>query len=137
MANELKLMIELEVPVPFTCADATGIEKGTLLMLSDPATVSKVSGSAPVVIGVAAEEKIANDGKTTIGVYMRGIFKAYAGGSITAGDSLIAENGTNEVLTGTTGVSGAKSFGVALETATDTESLLILFQAGTGGTPNA
>lgn len=136
MANELTLVFSTALPIPFTCADGTGIEKGTLLMISDPATVAKVTGAAPAVIGVAAEEKIANDGKTKIGVYMQGIFKAYAGGNITVGASLIAENGTNEVLTGTTAAAGLQCLGYALETAADTETFLIYLNVG-GGTPNA
>ena len=137
MANELTLYHELEVPVPFTCADGTGIEKGTLLMLSDPKTVAKVTGAAPMVIGVAAEEKIASDGKTMIGVYLRGVFKAYAGGTINVGEAVIAENATNELLTATTAAEGCKGFGVALETAADGETFLVLIQAGTGGAPNS
>jgi len=135
MANELTLMVELEPPVPFTCADGTGIEKGTLLMLSDPMTVAKVTGAAPVVCGVAAEEKIASDGKTTIGVYLRGIFKATAGGTIAVGAGLIAENGTNEVLTATAAADAAQIFGIALETAADTETFQILLNTGIGGSP--
>jgi|TARA_R100000501_G_C2584177_1_gene86376 hypothetical protein len=135
MANELVLLTELESPVGFTCADGTGIEKGTLLELSDPMTVAKVSGAAPVVIGVAAEEKIASDGKTEIAVYLRGVFKATAGGTITVGDSCIAENGTNELLTATAAADAAQIFAIALETAADTETFKVLFNAGIGGSP--
>src|SRR3990167_9109022 len=116
MANELVLVHELEPPIPMTCANATGIEKGTLLYVADPYTVAKVTGAAPNVIGVAAEEKIASDGKTTIGVYLRGVFKATAGGTITVGDCLIAENATNEVLTATAASDAADIFCIALET---------------------
>ena len=137
MANELTLIHELEPAVPFTCADGTGIEKGTLLMLSDPATVAKVSGAAPMVMGVAKEEKIASDGNTKIAVYMRGIFKATAGGAINAGEAVIAENGTNELLTATTAAEAAKACGIALETAADGETFLVLINAGVGGAPNS
>lgn len=137
MANELVLQVELEPPIPFTVADGTGIEKGTLLELSDPMTAAKVSGAAPLVCGVAAEEKIASDGKTTLGVYLRGVFKATAGGTITAGDVLKAESGTNELLKGTTSETDGVIFGMALETAADTETFNFLLQVGTGGTPNA
>ena len=135
MANELVLMWELEPPIPFTCADGTAIVKGTLLRITDPFTVSKVTGAAPNVIGVAAEEKVASDGRTKIGVYMRSIFKATAGGTITVGDTVIAENGTNELLTGTAAADAAAIFGIALETAADTETFLFLLNAGVGGSP--
>ena len=137
MANELVLLVELEPAVGFTVSDSVTIEKGALLELDDPMAVAKVTGANPRVIGVAAEEKIANDGKTELGVILRGIFKAVAGGTITVGDVLKAENGTNEVLKGTTSESDTVIFATALETAVDGESLKILFNAGIGGTPNA
>ena len=89
MALELVLVLETDPPVTYTCADGTGIEKGQLLRLIDPATVIVTSGSAQTIAGVAAQEKVANDGKTKIAVYEEGRFIARAGGSITVGDSLI------------------------------------------------
>tara|TARA_Y100000310_G_scaffold295942_1_gene327757 strand:+ start:1677 stop:2090 length:414 start_codon:yes stop_codon:yes gene_type:complete len=135
MANELVLLTELESPVGFTCADGAGIEKGTLLELADPMTVAKVTGAAPLIIGVAAEEKIASDGKTEIGVYLRGIFKATAGGSITVGDGLIGENATNELLTSTAAADEVEVCGIALETASDGETFKMLLNVGIGGSP--
>jgi subtilisin family serine protease len=135
MANELTLVHELELPIPMTCADGTGIEKGTLLELSDPSTAAKVSGAAPVVIGVAAAEKNANDGVTTIPVYLRGVFIATAGGTITVGAGLIAEDGTNEVLTATAAADAAQIFGTAMETAADGETFKVYLNVGIGGSP--
>jgi len=135
MANELKLVFELEPPIPMTCANGTGIELGTLLKISDPLTVAKTDGAAQDIAGVLAEEKIASDGKTKCPVYLRGVFRAIAGGTITVGDSLIAENGTNEVLTSTAATNGMQVCGVALETAADGESFLMLLNVGIGGTP--
>jgi len=62
MALETVLIHELELPVPFTCADGAGIEKGTLLKLTDPMTVALSDGAADIIAGISAEEKIANDG---------------------------------------------------------------------------
>ena len=137
MANELVLLTELESPVGFTCADGVGIEKGTLLELADPMTVAKVTGAAPLIIGVAAEEKIASDGKTEIAVYLRGVFKATAGGTITVGDGLIGENATNELLTSTAAADEVEVCGIALETAADTETFKILLNVGIGGSPES
>ena len=66
MAGEHTLVTELEPPVSFTCADGTGIEKGTLLKLTDPMTAIATSGAGDAIAGVAAAEKIANDGNTKI-----------------------------------------------------------------------
>ncbi|KKM98645.1 hypothetical protein LCGC14_1155810 [marine sediment metagenome] len=135
MAFELVILTELEPAVGFTCDDSTGIEKGTLLELSDPMTVAKVAGAAPLIIGVAAEEKVANDGKTKIGVYMRSIFKGTAGGSISVGDGLIGESGTNEFLTSTSGADEVEICGIALEDATDGQTFKLLLNVGIGGSP--
>ena len=135
MAFELTLVHEMDLPIPFTCADGAGIEKGTLLELSDPNTVAKVTGGAPLIIGVAAEEKIANDGRTKIGVYLRGRFIATAGGSISAGDGLIGENGTNELLTSTAAADEVEVCGIALEDATDGQTFHMYLNVGIGGSP--
>lgn len=136
MANENVILTELEPAVGFTCADGTGIEKGTHLRLTDPMTVIITSGSAQEFAGIAAEEKVANDGKTKIGVYMRGIFKGTAGGTIGIGDGLISETGgTNEFLTATPGADDAAICGIALEAATDGQTFKYLLNIGIGGSP--
>ena len=126
MALETTLMIETEVPVPFTCADGTGIPKGSILKLADPNTVSITAGDTDVVAGIAAEEKVASDGKTTIAVYRRGIFKGYAGAAgCTAGHALITDTGTgaaNELVSAD--VNSENIVGRALETATDGQTFL-------------
>lgn len=130
MALECTLLVELEPAVSFTCADGTGIEKGTLLILTDPNTVAVTSGDTDEIIGVAAEEKVANDGKTQIGVYLRGIFRGFAGAAgVTAGLGLISDTGTgaaNEIVVAD--VNSEAILGIALETATDTQSFRFLLQ---------
>lgn len=77
MANEA-VIIELlgngGDPIRFTCADGTTIAKGTVLELTDPRTVVACSGANTAIAGIAAAEKVANDGATTIAVYTNGIF---------------------------------------------------------------
>ena len=128
MANEAVLIYETEVPIPFTCANGTGIEKGTVLRLNDPATVVATSGDNEVVIGIAAEEKIANDGMTKIGVYLRGIFKMVvdAGDTTTVGQDVVVRGantvGLYDTLDGEIGL----VIGKALETGAAGESVLVL-----------
>ena len=126
MANEATLVFELETPIPFTVANATGIEKGALLAMTDPMTAILVSADGTEAIAwVAAEEKIASDGKTKIGVYRRGIFKMLAGGAVTVGESVISNGSTlaNEVITAA--VNSENIVGIALETVADTETFLV------------
>jgi len=127
MALESELVHEMEPPIPFTCADGTGIEKGTHLILSDPMTVAKSGGDTDEIIGISAEEKVASDGKTRIGVYMRGIFRGFAGASgVTVGLAIISDNATgatdNELVVAD--INSEAIVGIALETAADTESFM-------------
>jgi len=126
MALETTLVFETSKPIPFTCANATGIEKGAILKIADPFTVSVAGTDADAVIGIAAEEKIANDGKTKIAVYTSGIFKGTAGAAgVTAGAALIINSSTgddNEIVD--SGVNGENILGRALETATDLQTFL-------------
>ena len=125
MANEAKLIIETEIPIMMTCADGTGIEKGALLKLSDPFTAATSDGSNDYPAGIAAEEKIASDGKTKIAVYRRGVFKVITSGAITAGCPASIDAATNHIQAADASVSGAKVLGTALETAADGETLLM------------
>ena len=133
MTNELKLMVELEIPIPFKVADATAIPKGSLLELTESMTVVVVTGQKKMIAGVAAEEKIANDGKLSVKVYMRGIFKAVAGAAVAIGVPLMSDATANQVETAT-GMNGAAAIGYALEAPSGVnQTFLMYFQPGTGG----
>lgn len=137
MADEATLIYETEKPIPFTCANDTGIEKGAILMLSDPMTAALATGDDDFVAGIAAEEKIANDGKTKIAVYRGGIFKVLAGAAITIGDtvSTFASGGaTNEVHEAPAAAVSSKTLGISLEAASDGHTLLIELRPGVNPT---
>ena len=126
MALEATLVYETQTAIPFTCADGAGIEKGTVLKLTDPMTVAASDGDVDIIAGIAAEEKIASDGKTTIAVYTRGYFKVTSGGTIAVGAALItnaSSGAANEVITAP--VNAENILGRSMETATDAQTLLI------------
>jgi len=78
MANEaiiVELLGNKGDTIRYTCADGTDIPKGTVLELTSPRTVIKGSGVNTPLVGIAASEKVANDGQTSIGVYTNGIFQ--------------------------------------------------------------
>ena len=136
MANEATLIFELEPPIPFTVADGTGIEKGTLLKLTDPMTAIIATGAADMIAGIAAEEKIANDGKTKISVYLRGIFKMLADGTVAIGAGVISDGtNPNEYITATAAADASAVFGTSLEAVTDGQTGLVLLNVGIGGSP--
>ena len=128
MANEAVLVYELEPPVPFTCADGAGIEKGCLLKLSDPFTVAATSADNDTFIGIAAEEKIANDGKVKIGVYLRGIFKLVvdAGDTCTVSQDVVIRAANAIGLYDTLDDEKGLKVGRALETGAAGETVLVL-----------
>lgn len=126
MASECTLIFELEPPIPFTCADGTGIEKGAILTMTDPMTASLCTTDGAVVAGIAAAEKIANDGQVKIPVYRRGIFKGLAGTAITGIgapiDTHASTGATNEIAICAAGHDN--QLGHALETVSDEETFL-------------
>jgi hypothetical protein len=127
MANALAvLVVETELPISMTCAEATAIPKGTVLALGDPATVIASTAHGNVFGGIAAEEKIAGDGKTKIACYFGGIFKMESGTAGSTVGKLQVIDALNEVVDYTT-LDDEKGCGVgkALETATNGETFLV------------
>lgn len=126
MALETSIEYETEVAVPMTVADGVGIEKGAILLLTDPNTAATTTGDTDACAGIAKTEKIASDGKTKLAVYKRGIFRGYAGlAGVTAGAAIITDTATgaaNELVDAD--VNSENIVGRALETATDGETFL-------------
>ena len=127
MALECTLLVELEPAVSFTCAD-TAIPKGSLMILTDPNTVAITTGDTDEIIGIAAEEYTSGSGLLKIGVYLRGIFRGFAGlAGVTAGKGIISDTGTgaaNEIVDADN--DSERIIGTSFETATDTQSFRFL-----------
>lgn len=120
------LMVETHLPIMMTCAVGTGIPKGTVLKLSTPYTVAASSADNDLFGGIAAEEKVASDGKTMIAVYRGGIFRCEAGaGGVTVGlrTTIVALNNFKNLTAADTDL--GYCFGKALETAADTQFFLM------------
>ena len=130
MANETTLMVETELPIMFKVADGATIEKGSILKLTESMTAIITSGQNDKVAGIAAEEKIASDGKLMIKVYLGGIFKAVAGASISVGAALMTDATANKIETATTGT-GASGLGYALEAPSgDNQTFMFVLKIG-------
>jgi hypothetical protein len=131
MANEAVIieLINSGEAIQYTCLDAVGITKGTLLALDDPRTVSgaNIGNLNRAFAGIAAMDKVASDGSTTIGVYTKGVFDLYADGAVVVG-TLVGMSGANRVTPLTAAISGAYLgvvVGKALETATKDETIAV------------
>ena len=108
----------------YTVADGTGIEKGTVLRLTDPRTASATNTVGEALAGIAARDKVASDGRTRLSVYKKGYFEMKASGAITVGDAVVSAT-SNFVQRPVGAASGAQVLGYAEETATDGEVILV------------
>jgi|TARA_Y100000310_G_C20649682_1_gene798663 hypothetical protein len=132
MANEaviIELLGDGGDVVQFTVADGAGIEKGTLMQISsDPRTITASSADGEIFVGVAAAEKVASDGSTTLGVYTHGIFDMTVDGTNTATlGNYLKLDGANLVSdadeAGAQGVS--EQVGMSLETGATSEVIAV------------
>jgi len=127
MANAVAVLVfETEVPIPMTCDETTSIPKGTCLKLTDPFTVVASSAADDEFGGIAAEEKIADDGKATIAVYRGGIFKVEAGTTGVSVGLPVKLEAANEFRdTAANNSDLGYNWGMALETAANGEFFLL------------
>ena len=132
MANEVTVVQLLGKhkdgdPIEYTIADGTDIAKGTVMEITDPRTVKKVSAADKALVGIAAYEKVASDGATTMAVLTNCIVKATAGASAaTVGFHQVAEDGTNTLTDyDTLDEELGRTIGYALETAAAGETYLV------------
>lgn len=133
MANEASLREWIANPTSFTVANGTGIEQGTLLAMTDPQTAVAATASGSYLAGIAAVEKVANDGSTRLSVYQQGLFDMVASGTFQKGEAVMAASDTNfpnTVMRAVIGASGAALLGIAQETASDAETVLIKVNVG-------
>lgn len=129
--NEFILRQRRSNPTDFTVSDSAAFIKGTLLSNTDPRTASTTVAANAAIAGVAARDKVANDGRTQIAVYTDGVFDCVASGAITVGQPVCAAGVTNMVKYIADGsVSGAAVLGIALETASDQELFQIELRMG-------
>lgn len=127
MANEATLIIQKTFPINMTVANATGIEKGTVMKMSDPNTAAAATALNDVPAGFAYTEKIASNGVTKLGI-IRGpgdVMKVKISGGVTVGDALAHSGTANFFISSTANISGSKVYGTAMETGADNESILM------------
>jgi len=126
MANEAIMVQQLQDRLTqVTVADGTGIEKGTLMVWgSDPNTAVASSTDGEFFCGIAAEEKVANDGQTELAVWTQGVFaiKITAGGtSVLGGTVKIAGANLVTVADSDTVSTAREVVGISLETGANGE----------------
>ena len=97
MADEHVLKVETHIPVNFTCATGTTIEKGAFCMMTDGMVAATSTGDTDIVAGVAQSEKLAAEtSQNSVAIYRGGIFTAVAGvAGVTFGNALITDTATS------------------------------------------
>lgn len=130
------LVLKYEEPIDFIVADGTGITKGTLLKLADPRTAAESIDGDDIIAGIAARDKVANDGRTRLAVFRRGVFRMVAKSAISAGSSVSSDADDGKVKASTVADVGSKTIGIALSSATN-DGDLIEVELNIGCNPNA
>jgi len=117
MANEAVIieLIEGGVPIRFTCADETAIPKGTLMEVTTPRIAVATAADNDKFCGIAASEKVKDDGATNIDCWTKGIFDLYGSAAIAAGER-VSISGVNSVTKVAAGDLLFGTVGIALET---------------------
>ena len=109
----------------YTVDDSTGIAKGAICSISDPRTAA-LSGDEGSFAGIAASEKVASDGATTLGFYTTGIFDIVTDTSTPGVGTYVVTDGANQVKAEDSGdeLLGDR-VGKALETASSGETIAV------------
>jgi len=120
MANEaviVELLGDRGDVMQFIVADGTGIAKGAILQLTDNRTAAASAADKPVA-GIAATEKVASDGQTTLGCYTNGIFDLVDSGAGNTVGVPVVLGGINTFKTAAAGDAElGRIFGKSLATA--------------------
>lgn len=101
----------------YIVADGTGIAKGAILQLTDNRTAA-ASAADKAVAGIAATEKVASDGQTTLGCYTNGIFDLVDSGAAGNVGLRVVLGGVNTIKSAAAGDAElGRTFGHRLATA--------------------
>lgn len=132
MANEaviVELLGDRGDVIQYIVADGTGIAKGAILQVTDNRNAAASAADKPVA-GIAASEKVASDGQTTLGCYTNGIFDLVdsgAGGNVGVNVALGGVNTVRDAAGGEaeTGLIFGKRFATAGAGATEEVRVLV------------
>lgn len=116
----------------YTIGSTTAVSKGAVMILADNCTVAKNGNSNKIpipVAGIAAHDKSATDGSTTIGVYTNGKFLMRVDEAIgvNPGDYVVVSGANNQIRRGVAAdvISGAV-LGKAIEVGADESEIAIM-----------
>lgn len=124
MSNEAVLKVETHIPINFTCATGTTIEKGAICKMTSPMTASTSDGANDIVAGIVQSEKLAAETtQDSVSIYRGGVFRVACHGSISGGDPVVTGATANHVILATTNQENI--LGIMLEDATEGQTKLM------------
>lgn len=131
MADECILKVETEIPLNFTCATGTTIEKGAICKMTDGMVAILADGDTDIVAGIVQSEKLAAEtSQNSVAIYRKGIFTGVAGvAGVTVGEAIITDastSSTNRIVDADVG--SEQILGICLETAAS--GVRFLFELG-------
>lgn len=97
MSDEHILKIETHIPVNFTCATGTTIEKGAAVKMTDGMVAILADGDGDIPAGIVQSEKLAAEtSQDSVAVFEGGYFTAVAGAAgVTFGQAITIDAGTS------------------------------------------
>ena len=116
MADEFKLEIETELPIPFTKATGLAVEQGEIMELADDMTAI-VATVDDFVAGIVHTEVTALEASPSVSLYRGGYFTGTASTAIGFGQTLAMTGSGNRLKPAGTSNEGGKTVGIALEAA--------------------
>ena len=116
MADEHELIIETQLPIPFTKATGLALEKGEIVELADNLTAITATVQ-DFVGGVVHTEVTAAEASPSVSVYRGGIFRATASATITIGQTLAMTGSGNRLKPSVAADVEGKTVGTALQAA--------------------
>ena len=98
MADEIDLVIETEIPIPFTKSTSEAMEKGAILKMTDPMTAIVGSADGDPCAGIVHTEVTAAEASATVSLYRGGYFRGTAGvAGVTLGEAIQMDASTSPV----------------------------------------
>ena len=96
MADEHELVLETELPIPFTKSTSEAVEQGAILKMTDPMTATIGAGDGDICAGVVHTEVTAAEASPTVSIYRGGYFRATAGvAGVTLGEAIQMDASTS------------------------------------------
>ena len=120
MSDEHVLKVETHIPVNFTCATGTTIEKGAACKMTDGMVAILSDGDVDIPAGVVQSEKLAAEtSQNSVSIFRGGIFTAVAGiAGVTLGEAIVTDSSTSPSNRLVDAQVGAEQiWGICLETA--------------------